>query len=145
MPFETHFPPDVFSGTITAAAHEHGGAAPQSIIRTNQSWAVNVSWTNTGSATGMITGTYDLHLLLESVGPGADLDITDPALADHRVALTPGPSPVNYFKHVDVPAGRVPAGVYKLVVLIRYIEPGGTPGPMAAYEEISPLLQFFNP
>jgi len=143
MPFETPFPTALFAGDITASAHEHGGTAPQSVIRTDQSWAVNVSWTNTGFVTGMIAGNYDLHLLLESIGPGTDLDLTDPG--DHIIALTPGSSPVPYSKHVDVNAGVVPAGVYKLVVLLRYLEPGGTPGPMAAYVETSPLLQFYTP
>lgn len=144
MAFETPFSvAGAFAGTISASAHEHGGVAPQSVIRTDQSWAVNVSWTNTGVATPMIGGNYDLHLLLERIGPGTDLDITDPA--DHIIPLTPGTSPVNYFRHVDVPAGRVPAGVYKLVVLLRYFDLTGAFGPMAAYEETSPLLQFYDP
>jgi hypothetical protein len=93
----------------------------------------------------MVAGTYDLHLLLERMGPGSDLDLTDPFLPDHRIPLTPGPSPVNYFKHVDIAPGVVPAGVYKLVVLLRYLDINGQPGPMAAYEETSPLLQFYDP
>ena len=144
MPFETPFPAPAFGGTIAASAHEHGGTAPQPIIRTNQSWAVDVDWTNTGIGTGMIGGNYDLHLLLERVGPGSDLDITDPN--DHIIPLTPGPSPVVYSRHVDVAANVVPAGVYKLVVLLRYFElGGGGPGPMAAYQETTPLLQFYDP
>ena len=143
MPFETPFAPGAFDGTITATAHEHGGTGPQSVIRTDQSWAVNVNWTNTGIATGMVSGFYHLHLLLERMGPGNDLDLIDPA--DHVIPLTPGPSPVSYFRHVDVNAGAVSPGVYKLVVLLRYIEPGGAPGPMSAYEEISPLIEFYTP
>jgi hypothetical protein len=146
MPFETPFPPAVFAGTITAAAHEHGGEPPQTIIRTNQSWAVDVSWENTGSATGMVTGIYDLHLLLESIGPGVDLDLIDPN--DHIIPLTPGPSPVRYGpRHVFVAANRVPAGLYKLAVILRYHEPspGNPPGPIAAYQEISSVLQFYDP
>lgn len=146
MPFQTPFSaPGAFDGTITASAHEHGGTAPQTIIGTDQSWAVNVSWTNTGPATSMVAGTYDLHLLLERVGPGADLDLTDPFLPDHRIPLTPGAPPVNYSRHVDIAPGVVPAGVYKLVVLLRYLDINGQPGPMAAFEETSPLLQFFDP
>ena len=53
MPFETPFPPAIFAGTIDAVQHEHSGVTPPSIIRTDQSWAVNVSWTTTGLATGM--------------------------------------------------------------------------------------------
>jgi len=144
MPFETLFPPDVFAGTIIEAkVHEHGGTAPSSIIRTDQNWAVNVAWKNTGPATGMIGGNYDLHLLLERIGPGDDLDLTDPN--DHFIPLTPGPEPVNYAKHVDIPAHRVPAGIYKVVVVLRYFEPSGAPGPMSAYEETSPLIEFYNP
>ena len=145
MPFETPFDTAVFGGEITAEAHEHGGEPPQSIIRTNQSWAVNVSWKNTGSATGMIAGKYDLHLLLESIGPGDDLDLVDPN--DHIIDLTPGPSPVIYGpRHVFVPANKVPAGIYKLVVMLRYLEPspGNPPGPMAAFYEVS-VLQFYDP
>jgi hypothetical protein len=145
MPFETPFPQNLFAGDITATVHEHGGTAPQSVIRTDQSWAVNVEWKNTGFVTGMIAGNYDLHLLLECIGPGPDLDLTDPFLGDHIIPLKPGATPVSYFKHVDVPGNVVPAGVYKLVVLLRYLEPSGTPGPMAAYVETSPLLQFYNP
>jgi hypothetical protein len=143
MPIETPFQPEVFAGTISASVIEHGGVLPQSIIRTDQSWAVVVNWTNTGLATGMIGGKYDLHLLLERVGPGEDLDLTDPA--DHYVPLMPGPSPVNYSRHIDIAPGAVPDGVYKLVVVMRYIEPGGAPGPMSAYVEITPLLEFYTP
>lgn len=143
MTFETPFAPAVFDGTITASAHEHGGTPPSAIIRTDQSWAVNVRIENTGIATGMIAGRYHLHLLLESIGPGPELDLVDPA--DHVFNLTPGPSPVIYSRHVDVPAGRVSPGVYKLVVWVRYIEPTGTPGPMAAHVDISPPIEFYNP
>src|SRR6186997_842650 len=52
MPFETPFPPAIFAGTIDAVQHEHGGVSPQTIIRTDQSWAINVRWTTTGLATG---------------------------------------------------------------------------------------------
>ena len=148
MPFETPFTPAVFSGTITALQHEHGGAAPQSIIRTNQSWAVNISWTTTGLATGMITGTWHLHVYLESIGPGTDLDLIDTDAGQHIIPLTPGPSPVGYFVHLDVLAGTVtapPAGsLYKLAVTLTYFDASGAPGPMAAFEE-GPLLQFYNP
>jgi hypothetical protein len=149
MAFETPFNPTNFSGTITATAHEHAGAPPSTIIRTDQSWAVNVSWVTTGFATGMISGLWHLHVMLESIGPGADLDLIDPA--DHIIPLTPGPSPVNYFAHFDVTPAQNPnvgasGGLYKLVVSLTYREPsaGNPPGPMAAFVE-GPILQFYNP
>lgn len=148
MPFETPFPKFLFAGTITAVQQENGGALPETIIRTNQSWAVDVSWTTTGFVTGMIAGEWHLHLYLESIGPGADLDLTDAIAPGHIIPLTPGPSPVNYAVRVDVPAGRVtapPAGsLYKLAVTLTYFDATGAPGPMAAFEE-GPILQFYNP
>src|SRR5215212_6670152 len=145
MPFETPFPANLFAGTITAVEHEHGGVAPQTIIRTDQSWAVNVSWTTTGLATGMIAGAWHLHVYLESIGPGADLDLTDAINPGHIIPLTPGISPVNYFVHFDVLASTVtapPAGIlYKLAVTLTYFDASNAPGPMAAFEE-GPLLQF---
>ena len=83
-----------------------------------------------------------LHCYLERIGPGADLDLVDPA--DHIIPLTPGTSPVNYFVHFDVPAGAVAAGLYQLVVSMTYLEPTGAPGPMAGFVE-GPMLQFYTP
>ena len=148
MAFETPFPPALFAGTITAVAHEHGGVAPASIIRTDQSWAVNVSWQTTGGVTSMIAGSWHLHIYLESIGPGDDLDLTDAIAPGHIIPLTPGPSPVDYFVHVDILAGTVTAplagSLYKLAVTLTYFDATGAPGPMAAFEE-GPLLQFYNP
>ena len=148
MPFETPFPANLFAGSIIALEHEHGGVAPQTIIRTDQSWAVNVSWTTTGLVTGMIAGSWHLHVYLESIGPGADLDLTDAINPGHIIPLTPGISPVNYFVHIDVLAGTVIAPLagilYKLAVTLTYFDASGAPGPMAAFEE-GPLLQFYNP
>jgi hypothetical protein len=148
MPFETPFPPALFAGTITAVPHEHGGVSPASIIRTDESWAVNVRWTTTGLATGMIAGNWHLHVYLESIGPGPDRDLTDAIAPGHIIPLTPGVSPINYFVHFDVLAGTItapPAGIlYKLAVTLTYFDASGAPGPMAAFEE-GPLLQFYNP
>ena len=148
MPFETPFPPALFAGTITALQHEHGGVTPPSIIRTDQSWAVNVSWRTTGLATSMICGEWHLHAYLESIGPGPDLDLTDAVAPGHIIPLTPGISAVDYFVYLYVLAGTVtapPAGaIYKLAVTLTYFDASGAPGPMAAFEE-GMLLQFYNP
>lgn len=147
MPFETPFG-NAFAGTISATVHEHTGAGdppapPTTIIRRNNPWAINVRWQTTGIGTGMVTGRWHLHTYLESIGPGPDVDLIDPA--DHVISLTPGPSPVNYFVHFDVPASKnPPEGLYKLGISLRYLEPTGSPGPMAAFVE-GPVLQLYNP
>jgi len=154
MPFETPFSSSNFDGTISATVHEHTGsgdqpAPPTTIIRTNNPWAVNVRWQTTGLATGMIDGEWHLHVFLESIGPGADLTLTDPP--DHIIPLTPGVSPVNYAVHFDVRSMEdmnvsIPAAgrLYKMVVSLTYIEPTGSPGPMAAFVD-GPVLQFYRP
>lgn len=151
MPFQTPFPPGsgAFDGTITATVHEQGNPEPTFIIKTSDPWTVDVNWTNTGFLQPMTGGTYDLHLLLERMGPGTDLDLVDSFnIADHIIPLTPGVT--DYTKPVDINPADVPTnpiidGVYKLVVLLRYYDLTGAPGPIAAYEEISPLLQFYTP
>lgn len=155
MPFETPLG-NAFSGTISATVHEHTGpgdppSPPITIIRSNNPWAVNVNWQTSGIANGMITGNWHLHVYLESIGPGDDLDLIDPAPGDHVKPLVPALGSSSYFVHFDVrsmqqmgvvipPAGRL----YKLVVSLTYIEPTGSPGPVAAFVE-GPTLQFYNP
>jgi hypothetical protein len=147
MPIETPFSvPGAFAATITATVQDQNGVSPATIIRTNQAWAVQVNWQTTGLATGMISGTWHLHAYLESLGPGDDLNLIDPN--DLNIPLTPGSSPVNYSARLDVPANTVVAPhsgtLYKLVVTLTYVEPGGNPGPMAGFVE-GPVLQFYNP
>ena len=147
MPLETPFSvPGAFAGTITATVQDQNGVTPSTIIRANQNWSVRVNWQTTGIATGMISGTWHLHAYLESIGPGVDLNLFDPN--DLNIPLTPGPSPVNYSAQIDVPANTVVAPhsgiIYKLVLTLTYVEPGGAPGPMAAFVE-GPVLQFYNP
>lgn len=163
MPCETLFGPTspFFKFTVfNAAVHEHDvppGVAPTNIIRTDQDWSVHVNWTVDGLITGMISGFWDLHVSLESIGPGAELDLTDPVLDDHLIPLVTGGGggPVNYSRHVDIAAGVVPAPthagseLYIVGVSLTYREvlPGGgfgPPGPMACFST-ERTVQFYNP
>jgi hypothetical protein len=154
MPFETPFG-SAFAGSITTFQHEVAGAPPSTIIRTDQEWHIHLSWETTGVGTGSIGGSWHVHAYLESLGPGNDVSIIDPA--DHVIPLTPGSSPVRYPASgeiilnvppnvVNLPTGTSmdTTGLYKLVVALTYIDLTGVPGPMAAFEE-GPILQFFNP
>ncbi len=143
MPFETPLPAGFFDvSEITATVRESGGAPPTTILRTDQSWDVLVQWKTSGPITGWVAGKWDLHLYLESMGPGDEVEITDPN--EHEVPLMPGPSPVLYEYHPDVKAGIVVPGAYKLVFTVRYIEASGNPGQMAGYWE-GPIIQFYKP
>jgi hypothetical protein len=143
MPFETPLPAGFFDvSDITATLQENAGVPPTTVLRTNQTWFVNVHWETTGLITSWVAGNWDLHLYLESMGPGDEIEVTDPI--HHVVPLTPGPSPISYDFPINVVAGIVVPGAYKLVFTARYITPLGDPGQMAGYWE-GPIIQFYNP
>lgn len=141
MRFETPFPDAVFKGEITGYTHEVDGVPPSTVIKTTDTWHIHVDWQTTGNATGMITGEWHIQAFLESMGPGPEKTIIEPPLV---IPLTPGVSPILYSREVPIQPKIVPAGTYKLVVVMTYIEPTGHPGPMAGFIE-GPLLQFYEP
>ena len=144
--------PGYFDGEIYASVHEHGGYAPRTIIRADQTWGVYIKWKTSGSLVRMICGTWCVRIHLESIGPGPEFTLPEKA---KRVPLTPchakgSPATVWYKCHIDIPAGLVPqkycSTPYKLVTTLTYLEPCKykSPGPIAAYVD-GPLLQFFQP
>ena len=148
MPFETPLAAgefDVVNLSAFAVVHEEGPGPhpPTTIIRTDQPWHIHIQCDTVGSATGMITGNWHLHAYLESIGPGPERSLFDPD--EHIIPLTPKtpPATVHYHKHPDIRAGVVPAGPYKLIVAVTYIDADGNPGEMAGYWE-GPIIQFYN-
>ncbi len=148
MPFETPLAEgefDVVGLSAYAVVHKEGTETnvPTTIIRTDQKWHIHIEWDTVGSATGMVTGKWHIHAYLESVGPGPEEMLFDPN--EHIIELTPKtpPETVHYHLHPDIPAGIVPAGPYKLVVAVTYLDAAGNPGEMAGYWE-GPILQFYE-
>lgn len=146
MPFETPLPPgffDVSMSAITAAEIHEPGVLPSTVLRKDQPWSINVEWDTAGLLTGWIAGNWHLHVYLESMGPGDEVEITDPN--EHLIPLVPGPSPCHYHFHPDVPLNAIKEdGAYKLVVTVTYINAAGHPAPMAGYWE-GPIIQFYTP
>jgi hypothetical protein len=147
MPFEV--PNISLTGNISATVHEHGGVLPTTIIEIGTPWAINVSWSMTGTNFHMVAGTWHVHANLESIGPGRELslvDFADPACSSLALPSADG----NYFCHFDVPGNFLtPADVphqslpMKLVVVLTYRDVLGHLGPIAGYYE-GPILQFYN-
>ncbi|MCG3160713.1 MAG: hypothetical protein JMDDDDMK_01782 [Acidobacteria bacterium] len=137
--------PNLLHGHIEATVMEHGGTTPTTIIRADQAWAVDLHWDLHGALVPMISGMWVVHIYLESIGPGAELKLPDPA---PEIKIPVNQISGHYAHHFHVPAGRVPAThgstPYKLVAAITYETQYGTPGPMAGYVE-GPILQFYNP
>ena len=142
MPFETPLPPGNFDVTITnAAVREYGGTNPTTIIRTDQTWDVQIEWQTSGSIATWLAGNWHLQIFMESMGPGDEVVLVDSNEA--VIPLVPE-SPHLYQYHPDFPAGKVTAGVYKLVLTITYTDAANNPGGMAGYWE-GPIIQFYDP
>ena len=58
-------------------------------------------------------------------------------------AAPPLPLPRNYHADINVAAGAVTAGTYKLVTVLLYTN-GGFPNEIAGFSE-GPLVQFYDP
>lgn len=132
-------------GTIAAEVYEVGGVAPTNIIRTDQDWFVRIRWELCGALKSMICGKWCLHLHLESIGKGPELDLPDPG-PELEVDLDPC-GDGKYCKDFYVKAGTVTAEhcgtPYKLVSTVTYQNPCDCPGPMAGFVEGS-IIQFYN-
>ena len=143
MPFEPqNIPVNVFSGVITAfAVLDPAGLQPTTIMRTTDTWHVQIAWRIDGIIANALAGTWQVRALLESIGPGFEGQVGPTVPINLNVDPT---APRDYNVLITVPAGTPPAGTYKLVVVINYFELTGQPGFMAGYQE-GPILQFFNP
>jgi len=144
--FEVSGDPNLLSGYISADVYENGGVAPTNIIRVDESWFVRLNWALEGSLKSMICGTWCLHLHLESIGKGPELNLPDP-YPEIQVPLDPC-GDGRYTYDFVVKAGTVKpehcSTPFKLVSTITYENACGLPGPMAGFVEGS-ILQFYDP
>jgi len=130
------FTPALLRGTIAAEVREIGGIAPLSLIRTDQDVEVHVRWTVEGELTEFVSGSWRVSVRLESIGPGPERRLPEPALA---VVLAPAPGPNVYTAVVRIPAGTIDVGgdatPFTLITVVTYRTPLGQPGPIAGMVE----------
>lgn len=141
MPFEPQGSPFI-AGGVDAFVVLDPGFTPSTIIRRNQTCRLRTNWHINGLLALGLGGSWTVKAFLESMGPGAEVQVGSETIP--LSAGTPSADRKDFKSEIVVAAGSMPAGVYKLVVAITYTEPGGTPGPLAAYQE-GPILQFFEP
>jgi len=131
-----------FNVTGTCQVFEKGAFDPTTLIKTNQDWFVRIRLRTEGIMNGTTAGSFLLRLHLEGLGLAAsELDL--PAVAV-SVDLTPDSPPQDYLKDIEVKAGDVPVGAYKLVTTVNVIGPAPkkAPAAIAGYCE-GPILQFY--
>jgi hypothetical protein len=145
--FEVSGSPNLLSGTIEAEVYEVGGASPTSIIRVDQDWLVRIKWALRGTLKSMICGKWCLHVHLESIGKGPELDLPHPDGREIHIPLNPCGNG-EYCYDFLVRAGTIRpehcSTPFKVVTTVTYENACHKPGPMAGFVEFG-ILQFYDP
>lgn len=121
---------------------------PNTIIETNDPWSVEVDWSTSGTVAPALGVTWKVQAFLESMDGKPDPGQVGPTemLTLANGHFTP-PNTVSYKATINVGAGVVPAGLYKLNVAVTTTATiGGVTIPieMAGFDE-GPLMQFYVP
>lgn len=145
MPFEVSSPlAELLDGNIRAYVTEVGGVAPTTLIRTDQNALVHVEWSLDGALTEFICGSWCVSVHMESIGPGPEIRLPEPALT---LDLAPAPGRNDYQAVVTIPAHSIEpqgcAAPYKLAVVVSYRSPAGRATSMAGFVEL-PILTFYT-
>jgi hypothetical protein len=114
---------------------------PQTIIETDDHWEIQVDWSITGLIAPYIGGTWHVRAFLDDLDGGPFEGKV--ASADLALSTTGAlPLPRKYSTRLKVAAGKVPAGVYRLMTVINY-DNTGKRLEMAAFSE-GPILEFYD-
>lgn len=146
--FEISGQPKLLEGYMEADVYELGAnGEPQnntSIIRTDQDWGVVFKWGLRGPLSRMICGVWCLHVNLESIGPGPELNL--PSEEGFHLHFK-GCAGTEFTKVICVPKGIVSGKhcsvPYKLVATVTYLDECDRPGPMAGFVE-GTIVQFYE-
>ena len=134
--------PNLLSGSGTIAVEDPADpGTPTTIIETDDAWDVKVDWSIKGLIAGALGGDWKVEAFLASVDGG-----TSPGsigVANVPLNSAPPTSARNYTATINVPAGKVSAGLYRLTVAITYSNLG-VPQEMAAFSD-GPVMQFYVP
>lgn len=108
------------------------------IIQSDQPVSITFDWRTSGLLVPFLSGNWKGSIFLEKMGGG---EYTLP----NNVATTPfiGSNPHSYHLSVNIPAGTLPTGVYKVVASLNFSAPNGTPGPIAAFTELG-MIQVYE-
>ena len=138
--FEPQLAP-FLSGAIDTQVHDTN-LQPLNIVRLTDAWHVHVQWNINGSIVPLIAGTWHIKVFVESIGPGAEMEVASldvPVTAEPLVGLAR-----SYDRRIVVPANLagLTEGLYRITTVMT-IDNGGARGMIAAFSE-GPLLQFFQ-
>lgn len=141
--FENLFPPTLLTGDLsTEVLDPHGITPPVTIIRTSDLWKVKADWYIQGPAAPLISGKWTWRVFAESIGAGPELELGKkevPVDVVWDLVTLRRDYPDNT---IDVTAGTLPAGVYRLVSVLNYANMG-VPLEIAGFVE-GPVVQIYD-
>jgi len=101
-------------------------APPISLIKTSEDWGVTFDWTTDGPWNHSMAGTWNLYCYLEQMGSQEGPDLPPVSVAFDATAALPH----NYSGIINIPAGTVTEGLYKITTAVTFQGAGG-PAPIA--------------
>ena len=121
-----------------------GAVTSTQIIRTDQDFRITFDWETSGWLNYLIAGKWVLSVFVEKIGED-DASIPSPLGRKERKSER---QPYHYEcsdsrNWIDVPAGTVSAGVYKLVTTMTFEGNSGYRAPIALFGE-GQMLQFYD-
>jgi hypothetical protein len=139
-----------------------GSHKDNQIIRHDRNWSIILDFELVGTVLDSpfftIPGNWIVNGYLEGWGVDAkDMDLKSahgdtgfPVTGPQRAvdpARTGGPPETKwgYVEFINVSAGSVEPGTYKLAVTLTYKDENGNPGPMAGFVEFPGMIQIYEP
>lgn len=149
--FESLLPLDLAGTLSDIIVFEDSPINVSQIIRTTQNWGVKVSWEMSGAAANfflLMGENWHVRLQLESIGTEAEYNLPpgSPLVVSYASGIPITPTVRRWSDiNLDVPAGTVAAGVYKMTLTVQLADPTTPPIPraMVAFSE-GTLIQLYD-
>ncbi len=138
-----------YSGSLEAFVFEATGPGPKypptNVIRTDQPWGVTVKWEMDGALVLWLNANFQIQVVLERMGPGADFALPPVIVGTLTGTLTNPPPSRNYTHNVNVVPGAIPSGIYRVVVALHlFDDTSGSPTPIAGFADCG-YIDIFQP
>jgi hypothetical protein len=144
-------PAGVFSGQFNAEIVEGGPSPvpPTRVIRTDQQWKIECTWTLDGLLAPALDGTWAVQAVVEGLGTAVELTRAPQSVP--LSAAPPFPLPRQYAQDIvfapnSIGLGGQPSVMARVGVALTYKFPvgiGGQPGPIATFLELG-VVQIYK-
>ncbi|MFN0120165.1 MAG: hypothetical protein ACKV2V_06655 [Blastocatellia bacterium] len=132
--FQVPDPMTLNGAIVTNAIHELAGSTPSTVIKAGTAFHFHVSWTIGGSAVPFLGGQWKVKVNYESLGTGPE-----GGSLQSVVPVVGGQTAYNTI----TPNLSLPEGTYKLITVITFENPAGTPRELAGFSE-GPIIQVYD-